>query len=893
MTAKNIQYLRAFIHSGGFTLENVAYLDKGPGEYSQDLVLEAELYRLYKLGRSELLFYLAFLEGPLPVSDDLSLIHLVSQRFLFDLTHTVNIEETWGNRCILPSESSVEFILSHMPFVDGEEWINEDWIKGLYLSLGQVFRREMSEYEGTVAGFLKQRSYRFNVVGDVFFHLVESHKSDYPFAFLATYCHRKPGSETGRHIPLKNAFTDFKEHEEELLKLLSTVSLAAQKSAFIAQLLESGELFSPLKISANEAYTFLNEIELYEGCGILCRIPNWWTQERRHLKLNVTIGDTQPSMVGLDALVSFDARLSLGDEQISEAEAKAILTEANGLLMIKGKWVAVDYDKLKATLAAYEKAKSLSEAGGVTLIEALRLQLNRGETLRVEDTVIPIEVKQGHWLSQAMHHPSIHSMPRRPGDLDGLKATLRDYQDKGLNWLIHMKKHGFGALLADDMGLGKTVQIIALLELLRVARMPSEISQPIGHSLLIMPASLMGNWERELKRFAPHLDFTLLYNHGDVQKLIESTRANRIVLTTYGIISRWEVLRHQTWHIVVIDEAQAIKNPGTKQTKAVKQLKAHFKVALTGTPIENRLSDLWSLFDFLNSGLLGSAKEFQLLTRKLKAGQVTYGQLRDLVQPFILRRLKTDKAIIDTLPEKLEVKAFTNLSKKQVVLYQALVKKLEQKLDSAEGISRKGLVLSSLMQFKQICNHPDHYLGQQVYSPEHSGKFQRLAEICDTICQKRERVLVFTQFRELVEPLNQFLERLFMRKGLVLHGGTPLKSRQERVMQFNGESYTPYMVLSLKAGGVGLNLTGANHVIHFDRWWNPAVENQATDRAYRIGQERNVIVHKMISIGTIEEKIDSMIESKVKLSEDLIATTGEGWITELSNKQLIELLTLS
>jgi non-specific serine/threonine protein kinase len=312
---------------------------------------------------------------------------------------------------------------------------------------------------------------------------------------------------------------------------------------------------------------------------------------------------------------------------------------------------------------------------------------------------------------------------------------------------------------------------------------------------------------------------------------------------------------------------------------------------MTGTPVENRLSDLWSLFDCLNPGLLGTSKEFSDYAKKMQHSG-SYAKLRCIVSPFILRRLKTDKAIISDLPDKVEMKVYAALVKKQVVLYSTLVKELEKHLDSLDGIKRKGIVLASLMKFKQICNHPDQYLGQGAFDSAQSGKFQILGEICETIHAKRERVLVFTQFREMCDPLSEYLETVFDKRGLTLHGGTPVKKRAALVEKFNGEAHVPYMVLSLKAGGVGLNLTAANHVIHFDRWWNPAVENQATDRAFRIGQKKNVLVHKFITTGTIEEKIDAMIEDKIQLSGELVADSGENWITEMSSKDLMKLFSL-
>jgi non-specific serine/threonine protein kinase len=348
------------------------------------------------------------------------------------------------------------------------------------------------------------------------------------------------------------------------------------------------------------------------------------------------------------------------------------------------------------------------------------------------------------------------------------------------------------------------------------------------------------------------------------------------------------------WDALILDEAQAIKNPATKQAKAVKRIQAGCKIAMTGTPIENRLSDLWSLFDFLNQGLLGSAKEFTTFTKQLQGHPEGYGPLKRVVSPFILRRLKTDRAVIADLPDKIEMKSFAGLTKKQAALYADLVADVREKLESTgEGIGRRGLILASITKFKQICNHPDQYLGQQVFDPSESGKFGRLAEICETIYEKRERVLVFTQFKEITGPLQAFLETIFHHRGLILHGGTPVAKRHELVATFQGPDYVPFMVLSIKAGGVGLNLTKANHVIHFDRWWNPAVENQATDRAFRIGQEKNVVVHKFITRGTIEEKIDQLIQEKLQLSQDIVPDQQENWIGDMDNRQLLELFRLS
>jgi non-specific serine/threonine protein kinase len=430
------------------------------------------------------------------------------------------------------------------------------------------------------------------------------------------------------------------------------------------------------------------------------------------------------------------------------------------------------------------------------------------------------------------------------------------------------------------MGLGKTVQILALLEYLR--------KNEGTKTLLVIPASLLSNWINETVRFAPRIRYAVIRSARD--KL--DTEEADLFITTYGMATRLESLKKIEWGAIILDEAQAIKNAGTKQSRAVKTLKSASKIAMTGTPVENRLSDLWSIFDFLNKGLLGTAKEFGNFTKALKDDVKGYSRLRGIVSPFILRRLKTDKSVVSDLPEKIEVKAFTGMTKKQIVLYSILVKDIERALDETSGIERKGLILAGIMKFKQICNHPDQYLGQNAFDASEGGKFEKLAQICETIAEKRERVLVFTQFREIVAPIARYLEEVFGCEGLSMHGGTPVKKRGEIVDRFNGENYTPFMVLSLKVGGVGLNLTSANHVIHFDRWWNPSVENQATDRAFRLGQKKNVLVHKFITSGTIEEKIDAMLEAKQKVAGDVMVSSGETWITEMDNDELSRLFRL-
>ncbi len=409
--------------------------------------------------------------------------------------------------------------------------------------------------------------------------------------------------------------------------------------------------------------------------------------------------------------------------------------------------------------------------------------------------------------------------------------------------------------------------------------------------------SLLANWAAEIERFAPSLKAMIAHTSAMTASELKSIGGARIgdidlVITSYGSLLRIPWLVTTKWNIAVLDEAQAIKNPDARQTRAAKKLAARARIALTGTPIENRLGDLWSIFDFINPGLLGSAKEFTSYTKRLADKPNPYGPLRDLVRPYILRRLKTDRNVIADLPDKAEVKAFCQLSRRQAALYQQAVKELAGHLDDAEGVKRRGLVLAFLMRFKQICNHPSQWLGDGAWAEGDSGKWARLRELGEVIAAKQEKALVFTQFREVTAPLASFLGGVFGRPGLVLHGDTDVRKRKDLVRHFQEDELVPFFVLSLKAGGSGLNLTAASHVIHFDRWWNPAVENQATDRAFRIGQTKNVLVHKFLCRGTVEERIDELIESKKQLSHELLEGGAELNLTEMDDEELLRLVAL-
>jgi len=575
---------------------------------------------------------------------------------------------------------------------------------------------------------------------------------------------------------------------------------------------------------------------------------------------------------------------------------KKLIAAGDGLALIKGQWVEVNAEKLTEALVHWKKIQGQA-ASGLSFVEGMRLLAGAAADLGGDDPAQQDRewsfVRPGKWLASLLDELQSPAAMKAADPGPALKANLRPYQNTGVNWLWLLSQLGLGACLADDMGLGKTMQVIALLLALKKKR----VRKP---SLLVLPASLLANWKSELGRFGPSLKCLYVHASQMGKKEIDALAEKRdalsgvnVVLTTYGMLMRQTWLLECDWQLLVLDEAQAIKNPSARQTKTVKTIRSASRIALTGTPVENRLADLWSLFDFLNPGLLGSATRFKGFIKSLGArDHDRYAPLRNLVSPYILRRLKTDRTVISDLPEKTEVPAYCGLSKSQAALYRKAVQELAEALENLQGMQRRGLVLAYLMRFKQICNHASHFLGDGQYSAGDSGKFQRLADLCEEIASRQEKLLVFTQFREMTEPLAAFLTQLFDRTGLVLHGGTPVKQRQQRVEQFQDEAGPPFFVLSLKAGGTGLNLTAASHVIHFDRWWNPAVENQATDRAFRIGQKKNVLVHKFICQGTVEEKIDALIRDKTALADDVLGGGAEVLLTEMDNKELLKLVAL-
>ena len=800
-----------------------------------------------------------------------------------------------------PPGEELETLASVAPPMTGAEYLTASVLQTLWDALDRAFWTELSESKASLQSFLKRRHSAWNLVGRVHFNLAE-HRQDEeaPFAFLATYTARLSTDAKPQHQPLGRALSEYAgaANKSRLLSLLLPVQRAAGQCEWLKAMVDAGEIFHPLRWTPADAFQLLTDVPRLESAGVIVRVPAAWRGARPpRPRVTATVGAKTPSGLGSQALIDFQMEVTLEGETLTADEVTALLASSDGLRLVRGRWVEVNRDRLSRLLDQFRTVEQAARKDGLSFAEAMRLA--SGAAITDDDPADSAssdwsQVVSGPWLATTLEGLRRPEALARVDPGDELLATLRPYQQAGLRWLHLLSTLGLGACLADDMGLGKTMQVLALTLALR--RQPG----PGGRrtSLIVAPASLLANWASEIERFAPSLRAVVAHPsalpRGELQALDEHRLADvDLVITSYATLLRTPVLLKIPWRVAVLDEAQAIKNPGARQTRAAKKLDAQARIALTGTPVENRLGDLWSIFDFLNPGLLGSGREFARFTKRLAATPHNpYGPLRDLVRPYILRRLKTDRSVIADLPDKTEVKAFCTLTRTQAALYQRGVTELAAELARSDGLTRKGIVLAFLMRFKQICNHPSHWLGDGAWVEADSGKFARLREIVEVIAARQEKVLVFTQFREATEPLAAFLGSVFGCPGLVLHGGTAVKKRQPLVARFQEDDGVPFFVLSLKAGGTGLNLTAASHVIHFDRWWNPAVENQATDRAFRIGQTKNVLVHKFLCRGTVEEKIDTLIEAKQQLSRDLLEGGAEVLLTEMKDDELLKLVAL-
>ena len=642
---------------------------------------------------------------------------------------------------------------------------------------------------------------------------------------------------------------------------------------------------SAVELDVRDAYSFLTEYaSLLQQAGFGVMMPSWWSGRKKRVKTKATAKTFNASegKLKLDSLVKFEWEVALGDHKLSRSELEQLAAMKIPLVRLRGEWVELQPDELNAAIGFLKTKKYTA-----TVSNVIKLLLG-AEKLPGNLTLDGIESsgELGAFLDQIQGQKQFEEI--EPDS--HFQGELRPYQKRGYSWLNFLGSWGLGTCLADDMGLGKTVQTLALLQ-----RQWNEEPQT-KPTLLVCPMSVVGNWQREAERFTP--DLPVMIHHGASRvkgaDFAKQANAHALVLTSYSLLARdIKFLQQIEWSNVVLDEAQNIKNSRTKLAKAARELTTNNRIALTGTPVENNVGDLWSIMDFLNPGLLGNSDEFKhnfLMPIQFEKDKEVMDRLKRITGPFILRRLKTDKEIIKDLPEKQEMKVFCNLTREQASLYEAVVKELDDQM-KAGGIE-PGMVLSTLSKLKQVCNHPAQLLHDKSVIAGRSGKVMRLTEMLEEALQVDDRVLVFSQYAEMGEMLKQHLQDTFGQEVLFLHGGVNKERREKMVHRFQNEVEGPQIfILSLKAGGVGLNLTRANQVFHFDRWWNPAVENQATDRAFRIGQKRNVQVHKFVCVGTLEEKIDRIIETKQELAANLVGT-GESWLADLSDGQLRDLFAL-
>ena len=645
------------------------------------------------------------------------------------------------------------------------------------------------------------------------------------------------------------------------------------------------------RLNPMQGYEFIKSVAWrFEDSGLGVILPSSLANRgdiANKLGLKITAQtQNKQGRLGLQSLLNFEWQLAIGGQTISKAQFDRLVALNSPLVEINGEWVELRPQDIKTAQAFFASRK---DQMALSLEDALRL--STGDTQMIEK--LPVVSFEASGALQELVGALTNNQAIAPlATPESFQGQLRPYQERGVAWLAFLERWGLGACLADDMGLGKTIELICFLLYLKEEE---ALEKP---TLLVCPTSVLGNWEREVKKFAPTLK--VMQYHGDKRPkgkaFAEAVKKQDLVITSYSLIHRdIKSLQSVSWQGIVLDEAQNVKNSDAKQSQAVRQLEATFRIALTGTPVENRLQELWSILDFLNPGYLGTKQFFQrrfAIPIEKYGDTASLGQLRSLVQPFILRRLKSDRAIIQDLPEKQEMAVFCGLTPEQATLYQKVVDESLAEIETAEGLQRRGMILALLIKLKQICNHPAQYLKQDTLGQHNSGKLLRLEEMLDEALAEGDRALIFTQFAEWGKLLKPHLEKQLGRETFFLYGSTSKKQREEMIDRFQHDPQgPPIMILSLKAGGVGLNLTRANHVFHFDRWWNPAVENQATDRVFRIGQTRNVQVHKFVCTGTLEEKIHDMIESKKQLAEQVVGA-GENWLTELDSDQLRNLLLL-
>lgn len=814
---------------------------------------------VYAIGRSDGAFLARLsLFHDQPNSADMDLLMRLAQRFLQILSNDPALFKKY-DRFMDFTELSYEEAEKigeqlddkvHSSFLYPENLIN------LYYDFADDLIRyaNRSKYKGILSLLRNENSTLIS--RQIYFFLADQKgNEEYPFAFAALMPVFEKG-QTQWYSMVKALSKIRGAHGKEMLN--ESLKKASEKSPFLKRLMQTRLIFHPIQLKDEEAFQFFNDIEIFEEAGIVCMLPDW--MKNRSLKLTFSY-KTSSGLINSEAINKYMPQMLYHGEPISEEEAEELLKSSEGMVRLNGNWIRADHNQIKALLARFKKAKEADRS-------LMSLVQMRSESL-MDEELPEIELDYEDWIKDHYH---LSNEVKENSIPPAFNTILRPYQKQAFKWMDTMRQHNLGVVLADDMGLGKTVEVLSMLEVMR--------NEGLNKILIVVPATLISNWQSEIRKFSPWMSVRVLDNKNDPPAGKTEAFIN---LITYQKCLKSEYVESIHWDGIILDEAQAIKNASAGQTKKVKRLQASFKMALTGTPIENDLIELWSIFDFINPGFLGTKDEFSVFkgsdeeSRKL---------LKTIIQPFVLRRMKTDKSVISDLPEKNEIDVTINLTKEQIVLYRNQVKELNAKMAQTEPGKRKFLILAAITKLKQICNHPAQFHKSPDYSLSKSGKFMELKNIAETIYENKESVIVFTQFAQIIPALDALLEKVFKKKGGTIDGSTPMNKRKETVEKFQSHEL-PYLVLSLKTAGVGLNLTEAHNVIHFDRWWNPAVENQASDRAYRIGQRNDVTIYKFVTANTIEEVISSMIRQKQDLADQVINSLDSETLNALSAEELL------
>lgn len=789
-----------------------------------------------------------------------------------------------------------------VPAIKGAEYVND----GLMLESGAVLWKSVKAavafHGGDCDSWLDSLGEHWGLVGKIVFHLAELPAGgERPFGFLATYAGRISGEGKPQHVPLARLIHKCRKEGSDMSFLLSPLRKAAETSSWLREWLETQRLLRAESLSVDEAYSFIREVPLLRKAGLVTRMPaQWENKPPARVVVQVDITPQNESRVKGRPMWEFDSRLALNGQELTPEELEKIRNSETGLISLRGCWVEVDRSKVESLLADWQQLKYLYSQG-IPLSGAMRLLAGMGTPLPVirEGEGEPEDwsmVRAGEELKACLQ--GLRQTSALPGGAS-VKAVLRPYQEEGVSWMWSLYQVGLGGCLADDMGLGKTLQVLAFFSLIH-----QEKKKGASPVLVVSPSSLLANWAAEMERFVPHLRFGIYHGSGSLD--FGEIRKADIVLTTYSLLHRREELMNCSWEVVVFDEAQNLKNAVSLQTRAAGLLTAGMKIALTGTPVENGLSDLWSVMNIVNPGLIGGSCSAFLEGLKDCSENDKFGRLRRLISPVILRRMKNDPHIALDLPPKTELVQRCRFTRRQALLYEQLTEELRKLLFSLkdsrgkeeeggaeEKVGRNAYILKYMLRFKQLCDHPSLLNGDNLFEPEEGGKFIRLRELAEEWASRQEKVLVFTQFREMCRPLSLFLRNIYGQEGLVMHGGTSLAQRRADVQLFQKPGGPPFYVLSVKTAGTGLTLTEASHVVHFDRWWNPAVENQASDRAYRLGQKKAVFVHKFMVPGTLEERIDRMIFQKKELARDVLAfeESAEKILCSMNDDELISFIT--